>query len=321
MNLKRISAAALATVLTATMMPAAMAADRPAGWTPADGARGPMLISGNPTAGNFDKVISVNGKVLESYEFSREIPGWGSEQVTVQLNEIPNVPTGYIPLRAVLQADGGSAYWEEESYTSTFYYGADMILTDFNDMSISVNDEKVEGQALLLEGITFVPTTVLGLLDGVTVTDNTSDAGESYEIATPNGTPLMKLAKSIQETAGMGAGMKSTPAELEEFYGEALGFKAEYMTEGVVFLPMMISPDTLAIGKAAEGKIDALKECFEAFRKTQEETFSWYLSDNLPKVENAQFVTEGEWFMFLIGENVDEAVKTFHEAVKAMEEK
>ena len=45
MNFKRVSAAALATVLAASMLPAAMAADLPEDWTPADGARGPMLIS------------------------------------------------------------------------------------------------------------------------------------------------------------------------------------------------------------------------------------------------------------------------------------
>ena len=118
----------------------------------------------------------------------------------------------------------------------------------------------------------------------------------------------------------MGRGMKSTPAELEEFYGETLGFKAEYMTEGVVFLPMMTTPDTLVLGKMAQNSEEALKECFETYRKTQEDTFSWYLSQNLPKVENAKFVTEGDWFMFLIAENADEAVEVFQSTVKAMAE-
>lgn len=320
MNFKRISAAALATVLTAAMLPAALAADRPADWTPADGARGPMLISPNPNAGSYDKVIVINGETLESYDYDREIPGWGSESVTVLLSEIPNVPAGYVPLRAVIQADEGSAYWDETEYRSTFYYGNDQIVADFNDMSVSVNDEKVEGaEALLLEGVTYVPATVLDLLEGVTVTDSSTDAGERYEIATPNGTPLLKLAKAVREAAGIGMGMKVDPAELETVYGESLGFKAEYMPEGTAFLPMMTSPDTLVLGKMAEGSEEALKECFEAYRKSQEETFSWYLSQNLPKVENAKFVTSGQWFMFLIGENAEEAVAVFEAGVAAME--
>ena len=318
MNFKRISAAALALAMTASLGSAALAADRPEGWTPADGARGPMLISANPNAGGYDKAITVNGEVLEGYDYDREVPGYGSETVSVLLSEIPNVPAGYLPLRAVIQADFGSAYWDGDSYQSSFYLENDRIVTDFNDMSISVNDEKVEGEALLLDGVTYVPFSVLNLLEGVTVTDKSTDEGESYEITTPNGAPIMKLAYQLLETAQMGRGMKSTPDELAEFWGETYGFQADYMTEGVAFLPMMISPDTLILGKLGEGKEEAMKECLEAFRKNQEETFSWYLSQNLPKVENAQFVTEGDWFMFLIAENVDETVEQFKSAVAEM---
>ena len=45
MNFKRISAAALAAVLTAALVPASLAAGQPEGWKPADGARGPALVS------------------------------------------------------------------------------------------------------------------------------------------------------------------------------------------------------------------------------------------------------------------------------------
>ncbi len=320
MNLKRISAGALALSITASLGVSALAVDRPEGWTPADGARGPMLISPNPNAGSYDKTITINGKVLESYEYDREVPGWGSETVNVLLSEISNVPAGYLPLRAVIQADYGSAYWDGDAYQSTFYLGNDLILTDFNDMSISVNDEKVENsEALLIDGVTYVPAAVLNLLEGVTVTDNSTDEGESYEITTPNGTPLMKLAYQLMETAGMGIGMKSTPDELVEFYGEAHGFTAEQITEGVAFLPMMTSPDTLVLGKLAKDQEESLKAAFESYRQQQEDTFSWYLAQNLPKVENAKFVTSGDWFMFLIAENADATVEAFEAAVEAME--
>ena len=370
MNFKRISAAALALAMTASLGSAALAAELPEGWTPADGARGPMLISPNPDAGDialptddllvedgvytepmtpeyvgpelggdliapvdmpqvevpapnggYKTVITVNGKALESFDFDYEVPGWGSQTVTWKINELDTVPAGYIPLRAVIQADGGSAYWDSYEYSSSFYYEAGTIVANFNDMSVSVNDEKVEGaQALLLNGVTYVPVTVLEKLEGVTVTDVSANGVESYDIKTSNGTPLMMLAGSILEVAGMGRGMKSTPAELVDFWGEAYGFQADYMTEGVAFLPMMVSPDTLILGKLGEGKEEALKECLEAFRQSQEDTFSWYLSHNLPKVENAQFVTEGDWFMFLIAENAEEAVQVFQNGVKAMAE-
>ena len=372
MNFKRISAAALATVLAASLGSAALAAEKPEGWTPADGARGPMLISPNPNDGDialptddllvedgvytepmipeyigpelgdptdeivsvdmpqvevpapnggYKTLITVNGKALESFDFDYEIPGWGSQTVTWKVNELDTVPAGYIPLRAVIQADGGNAYWDSYAYSSSFYYESDVIVADFNSMSVTVNDLAVEGaQALLLNGVTYVPVTVLEKLEGVTVTDKSSDAGESYEITTPNGTPLMTLAGSILEAAGMGRGMKSSPAELAEFWGETYGFQADYMTEGVAFLPMMVSPDTLILGKLGQGKEEALKECLEAFRQSQEETFTWYLAQHLPKTQNAQFITEGEWFLFLIGENAEEAVEVFRDGVKAMAE-
>ena len=63
MNFKRVSAAALATVLAASMLPAAMAADLPEDWTPADGARGPMLISPNPDSG--DIALPTDGLLVE----------------------------------------------------------------------------------------------------------------------------------------------------------------------------------------------------------------------------------------------------------------
>ena len=58
MNFKRVSTAAMALAMTASLGSAALAADLPQGWTPADGARGPMLISTNPNAGSYDKPMA-----------------------------------------------------------------------------------------------------------------------------------------------------------------------------------------------------------------------------------------------------------------------
>ncbi len=312
MNFKRLSATLLALSMTATT--AAFAAGEA---VPTSG----LLISPNPNAG-YDTIITINGETLESYEYTREIPDtWETETITVQLADIAAVPAGYVPLRAVVQADHGSASWYKDENQSFFYLNGVSIVTDFNDMSVSLNDEKVEeAEALLINGVTYIPVSVLENIEGVTVTDNSEGEVESYEISTPNGTPLMKLAYSVMDVAGMGMGMKNTLEELEQYWGENYGFKAEFMTEGVAFLGMMTVPDSILIGKMAEGAEESLKESCEGYRKQQEETFSWYLSQNLPKVENAKFVTEGDWFLFLIAENADEAVETFRAAVQAMNE-
>lgn len=61
------------------------------------------------------------------------------------------------------------------------------------------------------------------------------------------------------------------------------------LEEAVAFFPMITSPDTLILGKLAEdADVEAVKAAFETYRQNQEDTFSWYLSQNLPKVQNAR---------------------------------
>lgn len=302
MNLKRFSAAALALAMAASL-PAALA-DGPENWTAADGARAPMVIAPNPNAAP----EAVDVPQAESYKSQLFL----NDEV-LDASAIPGVAPGLLPMRLICEADGGMAEWYEEDNQAFFYLANQRIVVSFADNSVKLNFEPVEAvTATLVDGVTFLPASFVNSLEGVEVNENPEMNVDRIDIKTLNGTPLMKLANELLDTAGMGRGMQSSPAELEEVYGEALGFKAEYMTEGVVFLPMMVSPDTLVVGKAAEGKLDALKECFEAYRKTQEDTFSWYLSQNLPKVQDARFVTEGDWFMFLIAENADQAVELFH---------
>lgn len=308
MNFKRLSAAALAAALATSVTPAFAAENHTA------------LISAKPVSDTFTTEISVNGTVLESYEYEQELPDtWETETISVTLSELIAVPAGYVPLRAIVQADQGSASWFKEEKQSFFYLNDSRIITDFNDMSIEVNDEKLEGvTALLLDGVTYIPVSVLAGIEGIEVVDNSTDEKESYAISTPNGSPLMMLANSLLETAQTAMTSKTTIADLEGIYGDEMGFKAEYVTEGVAFLPMITSPDTLIIGKMADGAEKSLKNFCEEYRKSQETTFSWYLSDNLPKVENAQFVTEGDWFMFLIAENTEDAIEEFKAGVKEL---
>ena len=108
MNFKRVSALVLALAMTSTT--AAFADERPEGWTPADGARDGLLISGNPFAGTYETVITINGETLESYDYTREIPNsWETETITVRLAALSAVPTGYVTLRAIALCAHGRA--------------------------------------------------------------------------------------------------------------------------------------------------------------------------------------------------------------------
>ena len=296
MRFKRLSAAALALVMAASL-PAAFAA-------PADGARGPLQVV--PISAQLPEPVDL--PLPASYQSQLFLNG-----EALDASAIPGVAPNLVPMRLLCEADGGMAQWYEEDNQAFFYLANQRIIISFADNSVELEFEPVEGvKATLVDGVTFLPASFINTLAGVEVNENPELDVDRIDVKTPNGTPLMKLANQLLETAALGRGMQSSPAELEEVYGEAMGFKAEYMTEGVAFLPMMTSPDTLVLGKAAQGKVDALKEFFDAYRKSQEDTFSWYLSQNLPKVQNAKFVTEGDWFMFLIAENADEAVELFH---------
>ena len=86
----------------------------------------------------------------------------------------------------------------------------------------------------------------------------------------------------------------------------------------VAFFPMITSPDTVIVGKLAEGADEkAVTDALEAYRQSQEDTFSWYLSQHLPKVQDARTVVENGYLLFFIGENADQAEELFHTYVEA----
>ena len=272
-------------------------------------------------ARNFATTLTINGEALEEYTYEKDIPGsWESETITVTLTDLPAVGAGYVPMRAIVQADGGYAQWFKDSNMSRFVICGRSIEVSFLDLSVTVDGELVEGvQAILEKGTTYLPISVIDGLEGFTVEDLSEDGVEIYNIKTPNGAAIVKFAKSLMETAGMGMGESVSLEDLELFWGESYGFTADMLTEAYVTLPMMISPDTIMIGKIAEGQEEAFEAVLEAYRAAQESTFSWYLAQNLPKVEDARFVTEGDWFMFLIGENADEVVEQFRAGVQTLD--
>lgn len=283
-------------------------------------AAGEEEVIAPPPCGGYATVITVNGKPLEEFSFSKSVPGWGSKEVTWKISDLDTVPTGYVPMRAIAQTDHGKAYWYQEENRSWFTLGGYHIDVYFNDMSIVVEEQPVEdASALLVNGTTYLPVSVIDGLEGCSVTDLSADGVERYEISTPNGTPMMKLAWQLQEMGPLAAGGKTSPETFEQFYGDATGFKAGYVTEFVAFTPMNTTPDTLIMGKPAEGKLEDIQTAMEAYRQTKEDTFSWYLGWNLPKVKDARFVTQGNWVLFYIGENADAVVEAFQAGVQGLE--
>lgn len=205
----------------------------------------------------------------------------------------------------------GSAYWDEENNEGWFNFGGDKITVQFEANTILVNDVAVNTTAEVHDGVTYVPAAVLEGLEGFTV----AVEDDSVTITTPNNDPMVKLAYSIMENSQM-FGMRTD----EETLASAYQMPVDQFEQIVAFFPMITSPDTVIIGKLAEGADEkAVTDALEAYRQSQHDTFSWYLSQNLPKVEDARTVIENGYVFFFIGENADEAEQMFQDFVAAQD--
>ena len=231
--MKKLGTAALALALTGALALPAFAAEET-----------PVLISAKV---DYTTAITLNGETLDTAG-------------------IPAASDSMLPLRLLAEADHGSAYWDEASNESWFTFGGDRITVSFADNSIFVNDEQVKTKAEVNAGVTYVPASVLAMLDGYTVT---SDA-DAVTITTPNNDPMVKLAYSIMENSEM-FGSRA----YEDTLANAYKIPVDQFEQIVAFFPMITSPDTVIVGKLAEGADDkAVTDALEAYRQSQEDTFS-----------------------------------------------
>lgn len=275
--MKKFGTAALALALTGALALPAFAAED-----------APVLISAKA---DYTTAITLNGETLDT----AGIPAASRSDL--------------LPLRLVAEADHGSAYWDQENNASWFTFGEDRITVSFADNTITVNDTPVNTTAEVRSGVTYIPASVLTGMDGFTVT---SDAG-AVTITTPNNDPMVKLAYSIMESSEM-FGSRT----YEDTLAEAYKIPVDQFEQIVAFLPMITSPDTVIVGKLVEGADEkAVTDALEAYRQSQEDTFSWYLSQHLPKVQDARTVVENGYLLFFIGENADQAETLFHSYVEA----
>ena len=258
-------------------------------------AQEPVLIAPNPNAGTdtgYAQTIVLNGKALD----------------------LTGIPGGTLnrPMRLVAEADHGSAYWAQEENEGWFYFGENQIVVHFTDNSVSVNGETVADlQAVVTDCVTFLPGDVFTHLEGYTV--ETADG--QVTITTPNNDPMIQLTHQVMESAGMAVGMKADDTFMSNY-----GIDTQQFDAYVAFFPMITSPDTVILAKLAQdADVDAVKEQLEGYRQTQEDTFSWYLSQNLPKVEDARVVVEGDYLLFLIGEDADAGVAAFTAGIAALD--
>ena len=134
------------------------------------------------------------------------------------------------------------------------------------------------------------------------------------DITTPNNDHLVKTAYQIREDSGMAFGMRSDNAEVATLFQ----LPEDTFEQAICFTSMNTTPDIMVLAKLADGADEtAVKEALEAHRQSQHDTFSWYLAQNLPKVEDARSLVEDGYVFYLIAENADAGEAAFHAYVEA----
>ena len=275
--MKKFGTAALALTLAGALAVPALAAETP------------VLISAK--VDGYTTAITLNGEKLDT----TGIPAASR--------------TDLVPLRLVAEADHGSAYWDQENNEGWFNFGGDKITVQFEANTILVNDVAVNTTAEVHDGVTYVPAAVLEGMEGFTV----AVEDDSVTITTPNNDPMVKLAYSIMDNSQM-FGSRYDEDMLKEFYQ----FPVDQFEQIVAFFPMITSPDTIIVGKLVENADEkAVTDALEAYRQSQEDTFSWYLGQHLPKVQDARTVIEDGYVFFFIGEKADEGEQMFRDYVQA----
>ncbi len=261
MNFKRVSTAALALAMAATLTAPAFAAE---GDAPA------LLISPNPNAamaGNFAGVVSLNGEEIASVTYSYPIEGsWEEREETYSTADLPGAPAGYIPMRLLCQADPrGSAYWEAETKRAYFTLNGSQFIADFKNNTVILQDTEgetvVEGVEPYLApmGVTYLPAEFLATLNKVAVESVVTDGVETFAITFVM-QPLEKLANEIVEGTEMGMVSETDMDTMVMAYEID---PANYTQLGAYFPITSIAPSTVLIAEVAEGKMDAAKADFE----------------------------------------------------------
>ena len=134
--------------------------------------------------------------------------------------------------------------------------------------------------------------------------------------ATPAPTPETSVVQSVwNEISALDMPMMTTvnDALLSSIYG----INASDLVEYVCKMPAMNTTATeFFIGEVKDGKMDTVKAALEARQAALDEEWSKYLPEQYELVQNYQLVTSGNYVIFVISDQVDEAVSAFNTYAK-----
>ena len=134
--------------------------------------------------------------------------------------------------------------------------------------------------------------------------------------ATPAPTPETSVVQSVwNEISALDMPMMTTVNDtlLSSIYG----INASDLVEYVCKMPAMNTTATeFFIGEVKDGKMDTVKAALEARQDALDEEWNKNLPEQYELVQNYQLVTSGNYVIFVISDQVDEAVSAFNTYAK-----
>lgn len=133
----------------------------------------------------------------------------------------------------------------------------------------------------------------------------------------PENTPAASAltAQDVYAAVYAAAGGNSTmdaSAYMDAFYN----LTADDLADHALYMPeMSVNIEEIFIARAKDGKLDAVKAACELRQKGMAEDAEFYPATGA-YVADYQLVTNGDWVMFCVCENYNDAVTAFNDAVK-----
>lgn len=151
-------------------------------------------------------------------------------------------------------------------------------------------------------------STILATLMVGTLLVGCSEKKET-EISLKDGTTLEQVVQKISDDNMMAMPAKADDQIAKDLFHLNLEDVEEYSIE---FSQVMVSADNVALVKAKEGKVDAVKESLEKRLADMVNQFAQYLPDQKLKTENGKVIVKGDYVLLLIVEDVAASEETFN---------
>lgn len=125
--------------------------------------------------------------------------------------------------------------------------------------------------------------------------------------------PLKDIAYNIQESQEFSMMGEQTDSE---FLKEAHNIDTTLYKEYFILMPMRASTTTIAIMEANNAEdIDAIEQQWKAYQENLVKTFEQYMVEERDMAKKGQFIKRGNYAMFIIAPDVEEAIKMFEKNI------